>query len=90
MKGGPSLAIPFMRPSVFAGVRAFRVARLLLPSYRRDMGQQYRVRTKRKRRTAYLDRKKAAAAAKAPPVRREPPKPTKAKPKKQAAAPAET
>ena len=50
------------------------------------MGQQHRVRTKRKRRTAYLDRKKAAVAAKAPPVRRETPKPAKAKAKKQAAA----
>ena len=54
------------------------------------MGQQHRVRTKRKRRAAYLDRKKAVAAAKAPPVRREPPKPAKPKPKKQAAVPAET
>jgi hypothetical protein len=53
------------------------------------MGQQHRVRTKRRRRAAYLDRKKATA--KAAPVRREPPKPApKAKPKKQAAAPAET
>ena len=48
----------------------------------RVMGQQHRVRVKRRRRVAYLDRKKAAA--KAAPVRREPPK-TKAKPKKQAA-----
>jgi hypothetical protein len=54
----------------------------------RDMGQQHRVRVKRRRRSAYLDRKKAAAKAAAP-VRREPPKP-KAKPKKQPApAPAE-
>jgi hypothetical protein len=54
------------------------------------MGQQHRVRTKRKRRTAYLGRKKAAAAAKAPPVRRETPKPTKPKAKKQPLAPAQT
>ncbi|MDP9003313.1 MAG: hypothetical protein M3N12_00825, partial [Verrucomicrobiota bacterium] len=53
----------------------------------RVMGQQHRVRVKRKRRGAYLDRKKAAA--KAAPVRREPPK-AKAKTKKPAAPPAET
>jgi hypothetical protein len=53
----------------------------------RVMGQQHRVRVKRKRRSAYLERKKAAA--KAAPVRREAPK-TKAKPKKQAAPAAET
>jgi hypothetical protein len=47
------------------------------------MGQQHRVRVKRRRRAAYLDRKKAAA--KSAPVRREAPKPSKAKPKKQAA-----
>jgi hypothetical protein len=69
---------------------AFRIARFSLPSYRRDMGQQHRVRTKRKRRTAYLDRKKAAAAAKAAPARREPPKPAKTKAKKQPAAAAES
>jgi len=51
------------------------------------MGQQHRVRVKRRRRAAYLDRKKAAA--KVAPVRREMPKPTKAKPKKQAAAAAD-
>jgi hypothetical protein len=51
------------------------------------MGQQHRVTVKRRRRIAYLDRKKAAA--KAAPVRRETPKP-KAKPKKQAAATPET
>jgi len=50
------------------------------------MGQQHRVRTKRRRRAAYLDRKKATA--KAAPVRREVAKPTKARAKKQAAAPA--
>jgi hypothetical protein len=46
------------------------------------MGQQHRVRVKRRRRVAYLDRRKVAA--KAAPIRREAPK-TKAKPKKQAA-----
>jgi hypothetical protein len=51
------------------------------------MGQQHRVRVKRRRRLAYLDRKKAAA--KAAPVRREAPK-TKAKPKKQVASTPET
>jgi hypothetical protein len=51
------------------------------------MGQQHRVTVKRKRRIAYLDRKKAAA--KAAPIRREAPK-TKAKPKKQVAPTAET
>jgi hypothetical protein len=51
------------------------------------MGQQHRVRVKRRRRLAYLDRKKVTA--KAAPVRREAPK-TKAKPKKQAAPSPET
>jgi hypothetical protein len=50
---------------------------------RRVMGQQHRVRAKRQRRIAYLDRKKMAA--KAAPVRREAPK-VKAKSKKQVAA----
>jgi len=53
----------------------------------RLMGQQHRVRVKRRRRIAYLDRKKIAA--KAAPVRREVPK-TKAKPKKQVAPTPET
>jgi hypothetical protein len=53
----------------------------------RLMGQQHRVRVKRRRRIAYLDRKKVAA--KAAPVRREAPK-TKAKPKKQVASTPET
>ena len=48
----------------------------------RVMGQQHRVRVKRRRRIAYLDRKKAAA--KAVPVRREAPK-SKPKAKKQVA-----
>jgi hypothetical protein len=48
------------------------------------MGQQHRVRTKRRRRVAYLERKKAAA--KVAPVRREVTKaPAKAKAKKQPA-----
>jgi hypothetical protein len=51
------------------------------------MGQQHRVRVKRRRRAAYLDRKKVAA--KVAPVRREAPK-TKAKPKKQVASTPET
>ncbi|HKP02079.1 MAG TPA: hypothetical protein VJU77_01845 [Chthoniobacterales bacterium] len=50
------------------------------------MGQQHRKRVKRRRRVAYLERKKAAT--KVAPVRREPAK-KKTKPKKQA-APAET
>lgn len=54
----------------------------------RVMGQQHRVRVKRRRRSAYLDRKKVAA--KAAPVRKEAPK-TKAKtPKKQVAPAPET
>jgi len=44
------------------------------------MGQQHRVRTKRKRRKAYLQRKRASFRA----TRREP---AKSKPKKQPAAP---
>jgi hypothetical protein len=48
------------------------------------MGQQHRVRTKRRRRIAYLERRKTAA--KAAPVRRETAKPTKGKAKKQTAA----
>jgi hypothetical protein len=44
------------------------------------MGQQHRVRAKRKRRKAYLQRKKASFRA----TRREP---AKSKPKKQPAAP---
>lgn len=64
------------RPFSFA-LRAFRFHPI-----ERVMGQQHRVRVKRRRRSAYLDRKKVAA--KAAPIRREVPK-TKAKPKKQAA-----
>jgi hypothetical protein len=45
------------------------------------MGQQHRVRAKRKRRKAYLQRKRASLRA----TRREPP--AKSKPKKQPAAP---
>lgn len=51
------------------------------------MGQQHRVRVKRRRRVAYLDRKKAAV--KTAPVRREAPK-AKVKPKKQVAPTPET
>jgi hypothetical protein len=52
------------------------------------MGQQHRVRVKRRRRAAYLERKKTAAKAVTP--RRELPKPTaKAKSKKPVAAPAD-
>jgi len=47
------------------------------------MGQQHRVTAKRRRRSAYLERKKAAA--KAVPARKEAPK-AKAKSKKQPAA----
>jgi hypothetical protein len=68
-------------------VAYFALRRQLFHPIERVMGQQHRVRVKRKRRSAYLDRKKAAA--KAAPIRREAPK-TKAKPKKQAAAPSET
>jgi hypothetical protein len=53
-----SLAIWKSRPA------AFRVAPAVLQLYRkRFMGQQHRVRTKRKRRLAYLERKKTAARA---------------------------
>jgi hypothetical protein len=85
---GARMAIGFAGPSGFrwaAGLFALR-----RPGFRpieRVMGQQHRVRVKRRRRVAYLDRKKAAA--KAAPVRREAPKP-KAKPKKQAAPTPET
>jgi hypothetical protein len=48
------------------------------------MGQQHRVRVKRRRRAAYLERKKVAA--KAAPVRREMPKAAKSKAKKPAPA----
>jgi len=49
------------------------------------MGQQHRVRVKRRRRAAYLERKKVATKTAAP--RRELPKPTaKTKTKKPAAA----
>jgi hypothetical protein len=48
------------------------------------MGQQHRVRVKRRRRAAYLERKKVAAKGAAP--RRELPKTAKPKAKKQAAA----
>ena len=71
------------------GVRTsyFALRRPVFRPIERVMGQQHRVRVKRRRRVAYLDRKKVAA--KAAPIRREAPK-TKAKPKKQAAPTPET
>ena len=81
------IAIAFARAIPLAAVY-FALRRHAFHPIERDMGQQHRVRVKRRRRSAYLDRKKAAAKAAAP-VRRETPK-SKAKPKKQpAAAPAE-
>jgi len=47
------------------------------------MGQQHRVRVKRRRRSAYFDRKKVAA--KVAPVRKEVPKTKARQPKKQVA-----
>jgi hypothetical protein len=80
------IAIAFARWSSASGYFALR--RQSFHPIERGMGQQHRVRVKRRRRSAYLDRKKAAAKA-ATPVRRETPK-AKAKPKKQPApAPAE-
>jgi len=52
------------------------------------MGQQHRVRVKRRRRSAYLDRKKAAAKAAAP-ARREITKPRPKTKKQPATAAAE-
>jgi hypothetical protein len=52
------------------------------------MGQQHRVRVKRQRRAAYLERKKLAAKSAAP--RRELAKPVKPKTKKQAGAATES
>jgi hypothetical protein len=57
---------------------AIAVASLAFPTYETPMGQQLRVRTKRKRRLAYLQRKKESLRA----VR---PKSPRAKPKKAAA-----
>lgn len=65
----------------------FALRRHVFRPIERVMGQQHRVRVKRRRRVAYLDRKKVAA--KAAPIRREAPK-AKAKAKKQAAPTAET
>jgi hypothetical protein len=82
------MAIGFVSLSRFSVVAAlFALRRPTFRPIERVMGQQHRVTVKRRRRIAYLDRKKAAA--KAAPVRRETPKP-KAKPKKQAAATPET
>ena len=72
----------FYRPPLY-----FALRRHPLRPIERLMGQQHRVRVKRRRRIAYLDRKKMVA--KAAPVRREVVK-TKAKPKKQVAATPET
>jgi hypothetical protein len=58
---------------------AIAVAWSAFPTYETRMGQQLRVRTKRKRRLAYLQRKKESMRA----VR---PKSPKAKPKKAAVA----
>ena len=80
------IAIAFARPIRLAAVY-FALRPQSFHPIERGMGQQHRVRVKRRRRSAYLDRKKAAAKAAAP-VRRETPK-AKAKPKKQPPAPAE-
>jgi hypothetical protein len=71
----------FSLAEVFSAASArFPIAPQPPPLYRkRSMGQQHRVRAKRKRRRAYLDRKKAALKA----IPREMPK---AKAKKQTAA----
>jgi hypothetical protein len=58
---------------------AIAIAPLVFPTYETPMGQQLRVRTKRKRRLAYLQRKKEATRT----VR---PKSPRARPKKAAAA----
>jgi hypothetical protein len=62
-----------MQSSIWIGTPIARgaLARDELPNYRKNMGQQHRVRTKQKRRKAYLKRKKATRK----PVRREPSKP---------------
>jgi hypothetical protein len=72
----------FGRPPLY-----FALRRQFFRPIERVMGQQHRVRVKRRRRAAYLDRKKVAA--KVAPVRREAPK-TKTKPKKQVASTPET
>lgn len=86
MQTAALVAIPFARNvGAFA---YFALRRFSFHPIERVMGQQHRVRVKRRRRSAYLDRKKVAA--KAAPVRKEPPK-TKAKqPKKQATPAPET
>jgi hypothetical protein len=87
MKSGAVIANSFARlgfsqpPSSYFALRRF-----YFPPIERHMGQQHRVRVKRRRRANYLDRKKAAA--KAAPTRREVVPKTKAKPRKQSAAPA--
>jgi len=72
---------------ILVGLALFALRRPGFRPIERVMGQQHRVKVKRRRRVAYLDRKKAAA--KAAPVRREAPK-TKAKLKKQVAPTPET
>jgi hydroxyacyl-ACP dehydratase HTD2-like protein with hotdog domain len=86
---GLFIAIRFVDQSRFLGRPQlyFALRRHSFRPIERVMGQQHRVRVKRRRRIAYLDRKKVAA--KAAPVRREAPK-TKAKPKKQVASTPET
>jgi hypothetical protein len=84
MKSGVFIAISFARPGFSQRPQSyFALRRFYFPPIERHMGQQHRVRVKRRRRANYLDRKKAAA--KAAPARREVPK-TKAKPRKQTAA----
>jgi hypothetical protein len=70
-----------------ARLEAFVVARRDHPSYReRLMGQQHRRTVKRRRREAYLERKKAKAKAAAPAAKREPAAKPKAKKPASAAA----
>ncbi len=88
MQTAAFMAIRFAAKAVSAPRLYFALRRSGFHPIERVMGQQHRVRVKRRRRSAYLDRKKVAA--KAAPVRREAPK-TKAKqPKKQAAPAPET
>lgn len=77
------MAIPFATES--GAVLYFALRRSSFHPIERVMGQQHRVKVKRRRRSAYLDRKKVAA--KSTPVRKEAPK-TKAKSSKKQAAPA--
>ncbi len=76
----PERMDPVMPPtaSLGSGWRDVFLARLCARTYKKAMGQQLRIRAKRKRRKAYLDRRKAKR--KAPP-----PKAPRAKVKKEAA-----